>query len=99
MNVTFVETRIFSKLWNELIVDQGESLRELQSLLLETPLSGRPIPGCAILRKLRFADEKRNKGKRGGVRVIYIHTPLANRIDLITVYGKNEQDDLTKDQI
>jgi len=33
------------------------------------------------------------------VRVIYLHTPEANRIDLITVYGKDEADDMTKDQI
>lgn len=67
--------------------------------LMEDPSRGDPIPGCGILRKLRFGDESRGKGKRGGVRVIYIHTPDARRIDLITIYGKDEADDLTKDEV
>ena len=43
----------------------------------------------------RFADPSRGKGKRGGIRVVYLHTPEAFRIDLIDVYGKDEKDDLT----
>jgi hypothetical protein len=31
--------------------------------------------------------------------VIYVHTPEAKQIDLVTVYGKDETDDLTKDQV
>jgi hypothetical protein len=31
--------------------------------------------------------------------VIYVHTPDAGRIDLITVYGKDEADDLSPDQL
>ena len=37
--------------------------------------------------------------KRGGLRVIYLHTPEASRVDLITVYGKDEADDLSKDEL
>jgi hypothetical protein len=32
---------------------------------------GASIPGTGGLRKLRFADIRRDKGKRGGLRVIY----------------------------
>lgn len=71
----------------------------MQLELLEDPTRGDGIPGCGILRKMRFGDQGRGKGKRGGVRVIYMHTPEAARIDLITVYGKDEKDDLTKDEI
>ena len=71
----------------------------MQNELLENPAKGDPIPGCGILRKLRFGDESRGKGKRGGVRVIYVHTPEVSRIDLVTVYGKDEADDLTNDQL
>jgi hypothetical protein len=35
------------------------------------PEAGDVIPGTGGLRKLRFADERRGKGKRGGLRVIY----------------------------
>ncbi len=31
--------------------------------------------------------------------MIYAHTPEAKQIDLVTVYGKDEADDLTKDQM
>lgn len=97
MKLTFVETRVFTARWNRRLDD--ERLRDLQNLLLEDPGRGDSIPGCGILRKLRFGDESRGKGKRGGVRVIYVHTPEANRIDLVTVYGKDESDDLTKAEI
>jgi hypothetical protein len=97
MKLTFVETRIFSARWHRRQDD--EALRALQNDLLENPNRGPSIPGCSVLRKLRFGDESRGKGKRGGVRVIYVHTPEARQIDLITVYGKDEADDLTKDEI
>jgi hypothetical protein len=35
------------------------------------PEAGALIRGTGGLRKLRFADERRGKGKRGGLRVIY----------------------------
>ena len=66
----------------------------LQLVLLEMPTAGTPIPGCSVLRNLRFADLSRGKGKRGGLRVIYLHTPEAATVDLLTVYGKDEKDDL-----
>ena len=95
--LTFVETRVFSARWHQRMDD--EQLRILQNELLENPGKGSPIPGCGILRKLRFGDQSRGKGRRGGVRVIYVHTPRANRIDLVTVYGKDEAEDMTKDQL
>jgi hypothetical protein len=55
---------------------------------------GDPIPGAGSLRKLRFGDEQRAKGKRGGVRIIYFYHVEASTIWLITLYGKNERDDL-----
>jgi hypothetical protein len=88
MNLTFVETRLFTARWHKRQDD--EALRALQNMLLERPDCGTAIPGCGILRKVRFGDEGRGKGKRGGLRVIYVHTPRAARIDLLTVYGKDE---------
>lgn len=52
-----------------------------------------------MLRKVRFGDESRGKGKRGGVRVIYMHTPEAQRIDLFTVFGKDDAENLGPDEI
>jgi hypothetical protein len=95
--LTFVESRVFTARWHSRLDD--EALRALQNELLVDPEKGDAIPGCGVLRKVRFGDPARGKGKRGGVRVIYLHTPEATRIDLITVYGKDEKDDLTKDEV
>ncbi len=40
-------------------------------MLLKNPEAGDVIEGTGGLRKIRYADEKRGKGKRGGLRVIY----------------------------
>jgi DNA-binding transcriptional regulator YiaG len=66
---------------------------------LANPGAGDPVRGCGLLRKLRFTDRSRGKGKRGGLRIIYMLTPEVSRVDLITVYGKDEKDDLTKDEL
>ena len=97
MNLTFVETAVFTARWGRRLDD--DALRGLQAILLNDPLAGAPIRRCGLLRKLRFADPSRGKGKRGGVRVIYLHTPEASRVDLITVYGKDEKDDLSRGEL
>jgi hypothetical protein len=33
------------------------------------------------------------------LRVIYLHTPEAATVDLFTVYGKDEKDDMSADEI
>lgn len=75
-----------------------ELLSGLQQELLNDPDAGVVMPGCGGLRKLRAADPKRGKGKRGGVRVIYLHVAEADVIVLMDIYGKDEQEDLTTDQ-
>lgn len=62
------------------------------------PEAGALIPGSGGLRKLRFADERRGKGKRGGLRVIYYWWDAGFQFWLFTIYDKNEMSDLTKSQ-
>ena len=38
---------------------------------MRNPAAGEVIEGTGGLRKMRFADARRGKGKRGGLRVIY----------------------------
>jgi hypothetical protein len=97
MHLTFIESLVFTARWHRRQDDAA--LRELQNLLLADPSRGDPIPGCGLLRKIRFGESRRGKGKRGGVRVVYLHTPAAQQIDLITVYGKDEADDLTREEL
>lgn len=97
MSLTFVESLVFSSRWERRSDD--DALRSLQNQLMANPSVGRAIPGCSVLRKHRVADPSRGKGTRGGLRVIYMHTPEADRIDLITVYGKDGQSDLGKHEL
>ena len=50
-----------------------ESFRRLQGALMADPEAGDLMEGTGGLRKLRFADVRRTKGKRGGLRVIYYY--------------------------
>jgi hypothetical protein len=75
-----------------------EAYRALQNELAAKPDKGTVMPGCGELRKVRFADPSRGKGKRGGVRIVYLHIPEAFRIDLFDLYGKDEKDHLAPKQ-
>lgn len=66
-----------------------------QSELAEQPDRGQVIPGATPLRKQRWGDKRRGLGKRGGLRVIYIHIPDLRVLFLLDVYGKDEAEDLT----
>lgn len=96
MSRTLVESRAFTAGLREHLDD--DAYQRLQSELLAHPDKGDVIPGCGGLRKLRFAAVKRGKGKRGGLRIIYLHIPEAERIDLLAIYGKGDKDDLSADE-
>jgi mRNA-degrading endonuclease RelE of RelBE toxin-antitoxin system len=72
-----------------------EAFLRLQRLLMLNPEAGDVIPGTGGLRKLRFPDEKRGKGKRGGLRVIYYWWDSGSQFWLFTVFDKDEMSDLT----
>jgi hypothetical protein len=93
LKAVFIESFEFTERVTEYLTDEG--LAALQRDLLNDPDAGDVMPGCGGLRKLRIADPRRGKGKRGGIRVIYLHVPEANVIFLMDSYGKGEQEDLT----
>jgi hypothetical protein len=93
MHQTFVETREFTEWVKEYLSD--DALADIQRELLTDPDMGSVMPGCGGLRKMRVADPHRGKGKRGGARVIYLHIEESNQIHLVTVYGKDQKDDLS----
>jgi hypothetical protein len=93
MNLLFVEMPGFTREAEPRL--HQEALRALQQELLLDPEKGDVMPGCGGLRKMRFSDPSRGKGKRGGVRIIYLYIPEVFRIDLIDIYGKDEKDDLS----
>jgi hypothetical protein len=93
MKLTFVEALWFTPRLKARADD--ELYRALQNEIAEQPDKGKVMPGCGGLRKLRFADPARGKGKRGGLRIVYLYIPEASRMDFFDVYDKNEKDDLT----
>ena len=74
-----------------------EQYRLLQWILHKAPDSGKIIPGSGGLRKLRWAGSGR--GKRGGIRLIYYWFPKQDRLLMLFVFAKNEQADLTAQQL
>jgi hypothetical protein len=66
----------------------------LKNLLLLSPKAGDVIAGTGGLRKLRFGDPSRGKGKRGGLRIIYYWYEIKLQFWLFTIYDKDEMSDL-----
>ena len=95
MAVVFVETPIFTRRVQAYMDD--EEYAEMQAYLSQRPDAGKVIRGTGGMRKLRWAGSGR--GKRGGLRVIYYWWVAKDRISMLLAYPKNEQDDLTADQV
>ena len=96
MKAVFVELPAFEKRRPQYLSD--ERFRELQALLMENPEVGDVIPGAGGVRKMRFADGRRCKGKRGVLRIIYYWWEGGPEFWLFTLYDKNEASDLTPDE-
>ena len=96
MQKTFIETAEFTEWVAEYLPDELYAF--VQRELMNDPERGSVMPGCGGLRKLRIADPRRGKGKRGGARIVYLHIAEADQIHLITVYGKDQKDDLSAEE-
>lgn len=95
MTRTFIQTNEFVCRFKELKLTDDD-LRALEDDLLHDPEAGDRMVGTGGLRKYRIPLEGR--GKSGGARVCYFDIPNTNRLYLLTVYAKNEKDNLTKDE-
>jgi hypothetical protein len=92
----FVEAPAFTRYREDYLDD--EEFSELQQYLAKNPEAGDLVPGAGGIRKVRWKDSRRGKGKRGGLRVIYYTFLSDEEIWLLTLYDKDEADDLTKEQ-
>lgn len=86
--VVFVETSHFSSWISEYLKD--EEYREFQTYLMENPEAGKIIRGSGGIRKVRWAGNQR--GKSGGVRIIYYWSKTREQIYLLTAYSKSERE-------
>lgn len=96
MDAIFIELPPFARHRANYLSDA--LFRSLQNLLMLSPTCGDVIQHTGGLRKLRFGDPHRHKGKRGGLRVIYYWWQEKAQILLFTIYGKGEMNDLSPAQ-
>jgi len=89
----FIEAPAFTRHLSDYLDADGYA--ELQSVLARNPEFGVAIPGTGGFRKIRWADPRRGKGRRGGLRIIYYYFASEQQIWLITLYDKDEAADLT----
>jgi hypothetical protein len=69
---------------------------KLINYLARFPGDGAEIPRTGGLRKLRWISQ--NKGKRGGLRVIYFFYNSSAPVFLLTVYKKGEQENISPEE-
>jgi hypothetical protein len=91
----FIELPVFTRVAAGLFDD--EALRRVQEILWPTPRRVMLFPAVAACSKLRVPLPGR--GKRGGARVIYYWWVRQRHCYLVYAYAKNEQSDLTREQL
>jgi hypothetical protein len=96
MKALFVELPAFTRHRPEYLTD--EEFASLQVALLKNMEAGKVIRGSGGIRKLRFSDARRGKGKRGGLRVIYFWWEGGSQCWLFAIYDKDEVEDLTANE-
>lgn len=92
----FIETLVFSDRLKKLV--SKETLYALQTDLLEDPTRWPVVQGTGGARKGRVADPESGRGKSGSFRYLYLFLPHVERVYLIYLFAKDEQDDLTPTQ-
>jgi hypothetical protein len=87
---SFIESKLFSRLLGDYLSD--DEYAQLQVALADAPDRGALVSGSGGVRKLRWSQPGR--GKRGGVRVIYYAKTHEGVIWMLTIYAKNEEQDI-----
>jgi hypothetical protein len=96
MRALFVELSLFRERRPDYLDD--DEYRELQRELMSNPEKGDVIRQTGGLRKVRCKDSRRQKGKRGGLRVIYYYWVEGAQFWMFFIYDKDEMDDLSRDE-
>ncbi|MGB8715676.1 MAG: type II toxin-antitoxin system RelE/ParE family toxin [Rhodanobacteraceae bacterium] len=89
--MVFIETDFFKEDIDKFLTQ--EEFGEFQEFLANNPKAGPVIPGTGGVRKVRWAVG--NKGKSGGLRVIYYYVMAASQIRFLLVYRKGIKDTLS----
>ena len=94
MKRLFVYAEMFEKALRQR-KKQDEILESVEGAILQNQNVGAVVAGTGGVRKFRSEDTERNKGKRGGFRVLYLDLPHVERTHLLFLYGKNEADNIS----
>jgi mRNA-degrading endonuclease RelE of RelBE toxin-antitoxin system len=86
----FIEAVAFTKYVYDYLSE--DEYLGLQGYLVQYPESGKVVPGSGGVRKVRW--KMSGKGKSGGVRVIYYFKKQDDEIWLLTIYSKNEVENI-----
>jgi len=92
--ITVAETEPFQRKVGNLL--SGIEKAELIAYLSMRPQAGVLIQGTGGIRKLRWA--RIGRGKSGGVRVIYYFHSPEMPLYLLTVFGKNQKANISKEE-
>ena len=91
----FIEAPLFSKYVSEYLTES--EYFSLQWELTLYPDKGDLIQKSGGLRKIRWGMKER--GKRGGARVIYYWKSKNSQIFLLSIYAKNEVENISNKQL
>lgn len=72
-----------------------KALEEFLDHIGKNPESGKIITGTGGVRKIRWGKGDNDKGKSGGVRILY-HYSKDLLVLLITLYGKSEKENISQ---
>lgn len=94
----FLEQPSFTRRWANLSLTDDDLIK-LQYSLMANPRAWGVIKKSRGLRKARFAPEESKQGKRGALRVLYVHIERFGWLLLCTVYAKNEMETISAEVI
>jgi hypothetical protein len=77
----------------ELTIDD---VRGIENEIMTAPSAWPIMRATGGLRKMRYAPQKTSGGKSGGLRVCYFAIEPVKRIYLVTLFSKQEKDNLSK---
>jgi hypothetical protein len=90
--MTVIETEAFVAASGRLMSEEERA--KLVAFVASDPEAGDSIPETGGVRKLRWAI--RERGKRGGARVIYYFHSQRLPLVMLDIYAKNEKSNLTQ---
>lgn len=97
--MVYIESRAFTRQLHKLAgASSLDVLSSIQADLLKDPTRGDLVQGLGGIRKARCSNPSRGKGKRGGFRYLFLYLEDRNRIHLLYLLDKHEQEDLSADE-